>query len=231
MADSFNIDYRFWFENGKEILFSVTIDSESLLLETSSYKKTDWAKLDSFKCPNCTLSRDKNEYCPLALSLHKILLSFSDVQSTEIADVFVKTEERIYHKKIAVQRGLSSLLGVIMPTSGCPILGKLKPMVKFHLPFATAEETEFKVYSTYLFAQYLKMKKGDKPDWEMSGLQKIYNDISVVNHHITNKIRELSKKDANLNAVVILETFSGFVSMSLMEMDFSHLEKYFEGFE
>jgi hypothetical protein len=165
----------------------------------------------------------------LAVSLKTILENFSDIQSTEVADVFVKTNERTYHQKVAVQRGLSSLLGVVMPTSGCPVLAKLKPMVKFHLPFATSDETEFRVYSSYLFAQFLKQKKGEQPDWEMKNLQQIYDDISIVNYHVTNKIRELSKKDANLNAVVILETFSSFVSMSLQDKDFEHLDKYFEG--
>ncbi len=226
-----NISYRFWFENGKEILFNININSETLLIKNEKFEKDDWAKLSSFRCPNCPLSEDENEYCPLALSLREVLLKFSDVQSTEIADIFVKTEERTYHQKAAVQKGLSSLLGVMMPTSGCPVIGKLKPMVMFHLPFATPDETEFKVFSTYLFAQYLKQKRGETPDWEMINLQKIYDEISKVNHHIVEKIRELSKKDANLNAVVILETFSGFVSMSLLDKDFSHLEKYLHGFD
>ena len=230
-SGALNISYRFWFENGKEILFDVDIDTDTLLIINDNFKKDDWAKLESFRCPNCPLDEKEHEYCPLALSLREILLKFSDVQSTEIADIFVKTEARTYHQKEAVQRGLSSLLGVVMPTSGCPVVGKLKPMVKFHLPFATSDETEFRVFSTYLFAQYLKYKKGEMPDWEMTKLQKIYDEISQVNHHVVNKIRELSSKDANLNAVVILETFSGFVSMSLSDKDFSHLESYFKGFE
>jgi len=230
-SNTLNISYRFWFENGKEILFEIDINPETLLIKNENFTKDDWAKLESFKCPNCPLNEEENEYCPLALSLREILLKFSDVQSTEIADIFVKTEERTYHQKAAVQSGLSSLLGVMMPTSGCPVIGKLKPMVKFHLPFATSDETEFRVFSTYLFAQYLKQKKGEIPDWEMNNLQKIYDEISKVNHHIVTKIRELSSKDANLNAVVILETFSGFVSMSLSDRDFSHLENYFKGFE
>ncbi len=227
--DSFYIGYRFWFENGKELLFDIELDADTLLIKNKPKEENEWGKLESFKCPNCPLSLSENKYCPLALSLKEILEKFSDIQSTEIADVFVKTNERTYHQKVAVQRGLSSLLGVVMPTSGCPILAKLKPMVKFHLPFATSDETEFRVYSTYLFAQFLKYKKGKQPDWEMKNLKQIYDDISIVNVHITNKIRELSKKDANLNAVVILETFSSFVSMSLQDTDFEHLDKYFEG--
>ena len=31
----------------------------------------------------------------------------------------------------------------------------LKPMVRFHLPFATVEETVFRSVSTYLLSQYL----------------------------------------------------------------------------
>ena len=59
-----------------------------------------------------------------------------------------------------VQMGVSSLLGVIMTTSGCPIMAQLKPMVRFHLPFASLEETIFRMVSMHLVAQYLRHQDG-----------------------------------------------------------------------
>lgn len=60
------------------------------------------------------------------------------------------TEERTYSKDTLLQQGLASLLGIVMTTSGCPVLEPLKPMVRFHLPFATLTETVYRMVSMCL---------------------------------------------------------------------------------
>ena len=37
-----------------------------------------------------------------------------------------------------------------MALSGCPVLEQLKPMARFHLPFASVEETIYRAASMYL---------------------------------------------------------------------------------
>ncbi|MDN5353885.1 MAG: hypothetical protein PWQ09_641 [Candidatus Cloacimonadota bacterium] len=48
----------------------------------------------------------------------------------------VESKNRNYVKDTTIQRGVSSMLGMFLVSSGCPVLTKLKPVVKFHLPFA-----------------------------------------------------------------------------------------------
>ena len=55
-----------------------------------------------------------------------------------------------------------SLIGIYMVTSGCPIMDKLRPMARFHLPFASTEETIYRAISTYLLGQYFLEQKGKK---------------------------------------------------------------------
>jgi hypothetical protein len=113
--------------------------------------------MSNFRCVHCPLK--DAEYCPLALRLPAIIEFFSNIYSYQTARIRVETEERTYFKETSVQHGLSSLLGIIMPASGCPIMANLKPMVPFHLPFASYAETEYRVFSTYLLDQYLRHKK------------------------------------------------------------------------
>ncbi len=225
--DTIEISYDFDCDDGSHRKFAITLDKKTVLLKNNP-KPVEWAKMENFRCPVCPLQNEK--YCPLALQLPEIIEFFSNIYSYQIANITVKTDERIYVKETSVQRGLSSLLGIIMPASGCPILAKLKPMIPFHLPFASAEETEYRVFSTYLFAQYLRYKAGLKPDWEMKKLENLYEEIRLVNHNIVKKLQKLSQKDANLNAVVILDTFTGFISMSLEDTDFSDLIDYFRDY-
>jgi len=48
-----------------------------------------------------------------------------------------------------------------------PIFEKLKPMVRFHLPFASIEETKYRAISMYLLAQYFLYQQGSQPDWDL----------------------------------------------------------------
>ena len=84
----------------------------------------------------------------------------------------------------------------------------LRPMVRFHLPFATIEETIYRSVSCYLLAQYFLLKKGKEPDWELEKLAQAYEDIQMINVGMTDRLRSISEEDANANAVVVLDVFA-----------------------
>jgi hypothetical protein len=94
-----------------------------------------------------------------------------------------------------------------MVTSNCPVMDKLRPMVRFHLPFATPTETLFRTVSTYLTGQFIAMREGKKPDWELQKLVEMYKAVSAVNKGMSRRISNASLKDANVNAVIILHSF------------------------
>lgn len=223
--------YKFVFNNGEVRTYEVNLDPISLeLINGKKPAHPEWPKLENFKCPHCPLNLDEHIYCPVALNLDEIIAFFSDTASYEEVEIIVSSSEREYRKKTSVQVGVGGLIGVIMPTSGCPIMGKLKPLVRYHLPFASIEETEFRVFSMYLLAQYLKMRKGDDPDWSMTGLKQIYEDIQKLNVNVAKKIADLEARDASINAVVVLNNFADSVSFCLDEDDLSDFEFLFKEF-
>ena len=93
-----------------------------------------------------------------------------------------------------------------MVTSNCPVMDKLRPMVRFHLPFATSLETIYRAVTVYLLAQFFIMRRGGEPDWDLKNLAEIYKAVSLVNKGISQRISNASNKDANVNAVVILHS-------------------------
>ena len=109
------------------------------------------------------------------------------------------------------------MLGIYMVTSGCPIMEKLKPMVRFHLPFATVKETVFKAASTYLLGQYFLHQSGRKPDLELDLLKKYYVDIQKVNRGIATRLRTVTENDAFANAIVSLDAFAKELPWSIEE--------------
>src|SRR6266705_4594109 len=173
--------YTFQFPDNTEKQFEIRLNAKTLeLVNKKDLPKPAWTKLKYKQCEHCPLG-DEHEYCPVAVNLSALVESFKDSVSFESTKVRVQTNERIYEKATTLQKGLSSIIGIYMVTSDCPVMDKLRPMVRFHLPFATMDETMYRAVSMYLTAQFLLMRRGEKPDWELKNLIGIYDAVAHVN--------------------------------------------------
>ncbi|MBE2279781.1 MAG: hypothetical protein IAE91_05270 [Ignavibacteriaceae bacterium] len=229
--DKLNFIYEFKFSNGEKKTITVALDRATLnVIRDEAHKPNDWALLENFKCPHCPLNPEENKYCPVALNLSEVIYNFQDEVSFEEIEVYATTPQRQVVKKTSLQAGVSSLLGILMVSSGCPIMAKLKPMLYFHLPFSNLEETQIRALSMYLLSQYVKYKKGGEPDWEMTGLIKIYEEIQILNKNVSKKIVDLEHKDASINSLIILNNFADYVTFTLDEKMLDEIDffvKYF----
>src|SRR5438093_13657860 len=127
--------YKFRFANGTEKDFEVLLDAQSLeLVSEHRTPNPAWTKLDYFQCENCPLGKEV-EYCPVAVNLSSRVEAFKEAVSTETTNVTVQTAERVYARQTTLHKGLSSIIGIYMVTSNCPVMDKLRPNVRFHLPF------------------------------------------------------------------------------------------------
>lgn len=141
-----NVSYRFKFAQDREVLFEVATEPHDL---DSSGDHPEWAKLGFEHCACCPLKEKDCEYCPAAKRINEVMEAFADNNSTEAVEVTVKTAERSYFEECDLQVGINSLLGLIMATSGCPVLKPLGAMASFHIPFCTTRETLHRTVGTY----------------------------------------------------------------------------------
>jgi len=223
--------YIFKFDNGTERQFVITIDELTLnMIPAQRENLPDWTHLAFCRCSNCPIDPEYNKYCPVAANLVELIEFFNNFVSIEDVETVVITDERTYMKRASVQSGLSSLMGIIMATSGCPILDRLKPMVRFHLPFASSLDTAYRVMSMYLMAQFFLEKKGAEPDWSMKNLSKIYGEVEIVNKCFAKRVKENTKEDASINALVILHSFASYVKFILDKKLLSEIEVLFEDY-
>jgi hypothetical protein len=102
-------------------------------------------------------------------------------------------------------------------------------MVRFHLPFATLEETIFRMVSMYLVAQYFQKENGRPAEWSLDGLTKVYAEVGVVNRDFAQRLRDAAKKDANVNALVNLDCFATMVPLAAEET-LSGIKPYFSAY-
>jgi hypothetical protein len=224
-------NYKFIFKNRVEREFNIELDSVTLnLMQTRNEACPEWTKLSCFKCPNCILDERQYEFCPIAVSMVDVIDYFSNFVSYESVEVIVTAEERKYIKSVSLQHGVSSLIGIYMVTSGCPILEKLKPMVRFHLTFASIEETKYRAISMYLLAQYFLYQQGSQPDWDLKKLAQAYENVRIVNESFCKRLRTIKGKDANLNALVVLDIFADSVNFSIDSRMVNDLDYLFKGY-
>ena len=201
--------YRFQFESTLTLEFDLRLDRDTLAYLSPYDSGAEGVEPGTFPCRECPIREGPLPACPVITNVAPLMEAFEGTASFDRVAVEVESEERtISNREITLQKGLSSMLGIIMVTSGCPDLDMLRPMVRLHLPFASLQETAFRAASTYLLANYMRSIKGLEPDWSLQGLVSIYRRIEAINHDLSQWLRVASSDDANPNALVILDVFA-----------------------
>lgn len=201
--------YRFRFARGEEAVYDLAIDAENMVLTLPpDHPLPSWTALEFRQCPHCPLRPSDSPSCPLAAGLADLVTTCTSVLSHDKVSVEVTTPERVITLDTTAQRAIGSLMGLLIPCSGCPRTAWFRPMARFHLPCATEEETIYRASSMYLLAQYFVAREGRETDPTLAGLSQIYRDIHYVNRAMADRVRYATAKDATVNAVVLLDLFA-----------------------
>ena len=202
------LTYHFQFSDGHR---------ESLRVGAAAEEKDGlppWTELDFHQCPNCPLSVSSTKRCPMAVSFVPLVELFARLRSHEEVTAQVQSTDRTVGKRTTVQVALRSLMGLLSASSACPRVDFLKPMAHFHQPFSDAKETTYRVASSYLLAQYLRRKKGEKFDSGLDGLKAHYDELQQVNQAMATRIRHMAQDtklelaDGTMNALTLLDVFA-----------------------
>jgi hypothetical protein len=203
------LQYAFILDNNEREVFDLHLDCDSLrLIDPTPTDQPAWARLGFHQCPHCLFQPEDHPSCPLAASLAHAVSRFDRILSFDTVRVLITTPERIVEQNTTAQRGLCSLMGLIIATCECPYTDFFKPMARFHLPFSSEEETIWRATSSYLLAQYFRKRDGHEVDFAFAGLDRIYRNIHTVNVAVANRIRAASEKDSAVNAIILLDMFA-----------------------
>lgn len=214
MMKDFTVYYNFKLPDGSEESFLLRLDPDTLEIRGNIPAVTpEWTRLDFHQCPNCPLNVEEHPDCPLALRLVNLVQRFDGLLSHERVDMEVVTEERTVTQKTTAQKGISSLMGLVIASSGCPHTALLRPMARFHLPLASNEETVYRATSMYLLAQYFLRKEGARTDLELDGLSRIYENMQIINVAVAERLRAATTTDSSVNAIVVLDVYAKTVEM------------------
>lgn len=206
--------YSIFFRNSEQHFnYTVELDPETLEHTAPEGNPPLWAELGYKQCPHCPLTPAQTPYCPLAVRVAPLVKvpkckSYDPVQASVVID-----EKRISTDTTA-QEAFSSLLGLVMATSGCPHTNFFKPLAWYHQPFAPADETLFRVCASYLTSEYLLNNR--KPA-DLSQLKIVYDNMHTINVKIANRITYDVQTDSTLNAIVLLDLLTKDLPMAIDE--------------
>ena len=209
-------NYQFDFSDGNQKQFLVDFDNQSLqskLLSEDHYP--DWAQLEFHQCKSCPLTSEDYLYCPLTVNLVPIIYWCKDLKSYDEVDVIITSAEREVRAHASLQRAISSLLGLLMSSSACPKMKFLRPLARFHLPLATQEETIFRSVSATLLKNYFYKKENIDDEDPLAELKNQYKELQDLNRFIAERVRSAIKRDAAVNAIILLDVLSKRVSFSI----------------
>lgn len=209
-------NYQFNFHDGSRKEFYVDFDAQSMqshLSEEAHYP--EWTRLEFHQCINCPLTSDDFIYCPVAVNLVPIIYWCKNLDSFNDVDVIVTSAEREVRASTSLQRAISSLLGLLMSSSACPKMKFLRPLARFHLPLATHEETIFRAASVAFLKNYFAESQAQSGYDSLAELKQQYSELQSLNRFMAERIRGAIKKDAAINAIVLLDVLSKKVSFSI----------------
>lgn len=207
------IEYRITLDDEHQFSYRIELNRE---YDPELAQRTPaWTRLGHQQCSNCPLSSEQFSHCPAAVDLHRVIEDFHGLPAFKKVAVWVRTPEREYSKNLGLEEGLRALLGVIMATSACPLLGRLRPMAQHHLPFASNQEFILRAVSLYLTRQYFNMREGRLADWELKGLVRHFQQLKLVNQAFWQRIHDTCEGDSNLKAFLTFFSLSSSMTVTL----------------
>lgn len=206
-----NITYRFQLRDGTQHHFDVDLDRAPVAVPQAP----EWTRLGYRQCPNCPLDAQGATHCPPAVDLAPVIGAFAQIISHQQAQVLVETPQRVIGRDCQVQDALSSVVALIMASSGCPILGRMRGLARTHLPFSTMDESLVRMVGAYLLKQLVVQRQGGAPDWQLDGLKAHYAQLEVLNKAFKKRVDAAAVQDASLNAVSALGVLSMGFGVSL----------------
>ncbi|NTV13298.1 MAG: hypothetical protein HGA96_05120 [Desulfobulbaceae bacterium] len=228
-----SIRYTFRFQGREPEVFNLLLDGRKLTLQNRPQQELpDWVALGFEQCPHCPLNPAEIPCCPVAVNLMDTVHRFEGVKSYDRLLLEVISRERTITQETSAQGGISSLVGLLCSTSGCPHTDFFKPMARFHLPLASGSETLFRAAGMYVLAQYFRHQGGLEAELELGGLVTIYRNMHTLNVKIAKRLQSATRTDSSVNAIVLLDVFTHVLPYEIEEQmgQIRHLfDSYLEG--
>jgi hypothetical protein len=225
MSGPLRIRYRFDLPDGSQSTLEFTFDAIDFRLSNPGPAEPPfWTELKYNQCANCPLDAREHAHCPAALQMTSTLEPLKALVSFDTVGVTVTQMERTVYAETSAQQAMSSVLGLIMATAGCPWTDHLRPMARFHLPFASEAETLYRSIGMFLLARELT---GASDGRGFTALERLYENLHVVNRDMSRRLGAAAPSDPARNAMALLDAYTTLLPAAL-ESSLEELKPLFD---
>jgi len=206
MSASTRIRYRFDLPDGSQKVLDFSFaERDFRLVNEVPAESPFWTELGFNRCANCPLNAAEHAHCPPALHMADVLEKLRVLVSFDDVTVTVERAGRTIIAHTSAQEALSSVIGLIMATAGCPWTDRLRPMARFHLPFAEEAETVYRSITMYLLAREMF---GARDRRGFADLEDLYKNLHVVNRGMARRLGAATRTDPARNAIALLDVYT-----------------------
>jgi len=228
MSEPLRICYRFDLPDGSTRTLEFAFDPVDFRMQKAAPADPPfWTELGFSRCANCPLDQRENPHCPAALQMASAVEQLKALVSFDTVAVTVMQAERTVHAETTAQQAMSSVLGLIMATAGCPWTDHLRPMARFHLPFASEVETVYRSICMFLLAR--EMIDADEPRG-FAALEDLYRNLHVVNRDMSRRLGAATRTDPARNAMALLDSYTTLLPAAL-ECSLDELKPLFDAWQ
>jgi len=225
MSDAQRIRYRFDLPDGSQKFLDFSFDANDFRLSNAAPAAPPfWTDLKFNQCANCPLDAAEHPHCPAALQMASAIEPLKALVSFDAVGVTVTQAERTIFAQTTAQQAMSSVLGLIMATAGCPWTDRFRPMARFHLPFASEAETVYRCISMFLLARELA---GTNQPHDFAALRSLYESLHVVNRDMSRRLGAATRTDPARNAMALLDAYTTLLPAAL-ESSLAELKPLFD---
>src|ERR1700685_4228561 len=219
------IGYRFDLPDGSQKALGFPLDAADFPLANAPRPEPPfWTDLKFNQCANCPLSAAEHPHCPAALQMASAIEPLKALVSFDTVGVTVTQAERTMYAETTAQQAMSSVLGLIMATAGCPWTDRFRPMARFHLPFASEAETLYRSVSMFLLARELAGTSGAQG---FAALEEVYDNPHIVNRDMSRRLGAATRTDPARNAMALLDAYTTLLPAAL-ESSLEELKPLFD---
>ena len=228
MSEPLRIDYRFDLPDGSSKSLGFSFDAVDFRMrKTPPATAPFWTELGFSRCANCPLDERSSPHCPTALQMAATVEELQVLVSFDRVGVTVVQGDRTVCASTSAQQAMSSVLGLIMATAGCPWTDHLRPMARFHLPFADEAETLYRSIGMFLLAREI-IGAGEAHGF--ASLEELYRNLHVVNRDMSRRLGAAARTDPARNAMALLDAFTILLPAAL-ERSFEELKPLFDAWK
>jgi len=225
MSDPQRIRYCFDLPDGSQKTLDFSFDAADFRLANAPPAAPPfWTALTFNQCANCPLNAADHPHCPAALQMAAAIELLKTLVSFDTIGVTVTQAERTVYTKTTAQLAMSSVLGLIMATAGCPWTDRFRPMARFHLPFANEAETVYRSISMFLLARELA---GAGSTQGFAALENLYENLHVVNRGMSRRLGAATRTDPAQNAMALLDAYATLLP-AVLESSLEELKPLFD---